>query len=164
MALYEDSIKGMDGPGMALATGVALLVLAPMVLPVVGRVIRPVAKSAVQSGILLYRQIGETTSELVAEARSELRRRPPTPAGLIIKPAGSGRSRHKRDNSPGRRLIISSMRCLCRIDGAVARSAAYQPWSWRRLARDRAWPAAAAVVSLTFGGVRREHKTGIGKR
>ncbi|MGH7109250.1 MAG: DUF5132 domain-containing protein, partial [Stellaceae bacterium] len=48
----------------------------PTVLPAVGRALRPVAKAAIKGGLVVYREtfaeIGEFTSDLVAEVRNEL--------------------------------------------------------------------------------------------
>lgn len=72
MAL-EDIFEGNFGVGLAIA-GAAIL--APTVLPAVGRMVRPVAKTAIKTGMMLYREtlagVGDVTSDLVAEARSEL--------------------------------------------------------------------------------------------
>jgi hypothetical protein len=74
MALIEDIFKGNATTGLALGIGAVLLV--PAVLPALGRVLRPAAKAAIKGGMVLYREtfaeIGEFTSDLVAEARAEL--------------------------------------------------------------------------------------------
>jgi hypothetical protein len=68
-----------------LAVGVAAAVLGPTLLPAIGRVLRPAAKTVIKGGMMLYEQavagIGDLTSDLVAEARSELEEsRPEAPA------------------------------------------------------------------------------------
>jgi len=72
MAL-EDIFEGNFGAGLAIA-GAAIL--APTVLPAVGRMVRPVAKTAIKTGMMLYREtlagVGDVTSDIVAEARAEL--------------------------------------------------------------------------------------------
>lgn len=72
MALFEDMFKGGGG----LAIGLGAVLLAPTVLPTIGRMLRPVAKAAIKGGIVLYREtfaeVGEFTNDLVAEARAEL--------------------------------------------------------------------------------------------
>lgn len=72
MAL-EDIFEGNWGVGLAVA-GAA--VLAPTVLPAVGRMVRPIAKTAIKTGMMIYREtlagVGDITNELVAEARAEL--------------------------------------------------------------------------------------------
>jgi len=74
MALIEDMFKGNALTGVAV--GAAALFLGPTVLPTIGRSLRPVAKTMIKGGIMLYREtvngIGELTTDLVAEAKSEL--------------------------------------------------------------------------------------------
>ena len=74
MALFEDMLKGNALTGVAV--GVAALFLGPTLFPTIGRVLRPAAKTVIKGGIVLYREtvagIGELTTDLVAEARSEL--------------------------------------------------------------------------------------------
>jgi hypothetical protein len=74
MALLEDMFKGNAITGVAV--GAAALFLGPTVLPTIGRALRPVAKTMIKGGIMLYREtvngIGELTTDLVAEAKSEL--------------------------------------------------------------------------------------------
>jgi Protein of unknown function (DUF5132) len=73
MALVEDLFKGSAVTGVAI--GVGALLLAPTVLPAVGRVLRPAAKAAIKGGMVFYREtmaeIGEVASDLFAEARAE---------------------------------------------------------------------------------------------
>lgn len=82
MALLEDMFKGNAMTGVAI--GAAALLLGPTVLPTIGRALRPVAKTVIKGGIVLYREtiagIGELTTDLVAEAKSELEQ--DQPAGL----------------------------------------------------------------------------------
>src|SRR5215469_16145733 len=74
MALIEDMFKGNAMTGVAV--GVAALFLGPTLLPTIGRALRPAAKTMIKGGIMLYREtiagIGELTTDLVAEAKSEL--------------------------------------------------------------------------------------------
>jgi hypothetical protein len=101
MALLEDMLKGNAITGVAV--GAAALLLGPTVLPTIGRALRPVAKTMIKGGIMLYREtvagIGELTTDLVAEARSELEQDQPN--GLekaAARPAGghqeSSREKH----------------------------------------------------------------------
>lgn len=73
MALFEDMFEGNLGVGIAIA-GAAIL--APTVVPAVGRMVRPLAKTAIKTGMMLYREtlsgVGDVTSDIVAEARAEL--------------------------------------------------------------------------------------------
>jgi hypothetical protein len=74
MALIEDMFKGSAVTGIAV--GVAAAVLGPTLFPTIGRILRPAAKTVIKGGMMLYEQtvagIGDLTSDLVAEARSEL--------------------------------------------------------------------------------------------
>lgn len=74
MALLEDVFAGSAVTGVAI--GVGALLLAPSVVPLVGRVLRPAAKAVIKGGLVLYRdtlaEIGEVASDLVAEARAEI--------------------------------------------------------------------------------------------
>ncbi len=74
MALIEDMFKGNALTGVAV--GAAALFLGPTILPTIGRALRPVAKTMIKGGLVLYREtvagIGELTTDLVAEAKSEL--------------------------------------------------------------------------------------------
>jgi hypothetical protein len=94
MALLEDMFKGNAITGVAV--GAAALFLGPTVLPTIGRALRPVAKTMIKGGIMLYREtvagIGELTTDLVAEARSELEQNHST--GLE-KPARSTGGHHE---------------------------------------------------------------------
>jgi hypothetical protein len=76
MSMIEDVIKGSWG--MALV-GVGVALVAPTVLPALGAAIRPLAKSAVKGGILLYdsmketlAEAGEQVTDMVAEVRAEV--------------------------------------------------------------------------------------------
>jgi hypothetical protein len=73
MALFEDIFEGGIGPGLAIAGAV---ILAPTVVPAVGRMLRPVAKTAIKTGMMLYREtlsgVGDVAGDIVAEARAEL--------------------------------------------------------------------------------------------
>ncbi len=60
-------------------TGIAAVILLPVLVPVVAGVGKPVAKAAIKGGILLYEkgkgviaEAGETLEDLVAEAKAEL--------------------------------------------------------------------------------------------
>lgn len=86
MALVEDMAKAVSGSGAGVVGGVGALLLAPIVLPIVGRVIRPVATAALRSGIVLYREVEHATSELVAEVRTE----------MVHDASGAGRARAKK--------------------------------------------------------------------
>ena len=92
MALVEDLFKGSAVTSVAI--GVGALLLAPTVLPAVGRVLRPAAKAAIKGGMVFYREtmaeIGEVASDLFAEARAELEHE------------GNGHARSEAAALPGR--------------------------------------------------------------
>lgn len=75
MAWYDEVIK-FSWPNVMVAVGVA--VLAPVLLPMVGCVVRPVAKGVVKGSLMLkdslvsfVAEAGEQVSDLVAEAKAE---------------------------------------------------------------------------------------------
>lgn len=74
MALLEDMAK-MEGAG-PLVLGVGALMLAPALLPAIGRVLRPVVKGVIKTGITIYDEtyasVREATGDLIEEARAEL--------------------------------------------------------------------------------------------
>ncbi|MEJ2061095.1 MAG: DUF5132 domain-containing protein [Gammaproteobacteria bacterium] len=77
MALVDDMVKGSAAKGMALGIGAALLV--PVVLPLVARFGRPLARATIKSGIIVYEkgreaaaEFGEVMEDLAAEAKAEL--------------------------------------------------------------------------------------------
>ena len=79
-----------------LAVGVGAVVVAPIVSPAVGKVTRPLLKSAIKGGLVFYERakvVGaeamETIEDLAAEARAELAREQSTPQGQ----AGGGGGR-----------------------------------------------------------------------
>jgi hypothetical protein len=68
----------MTGKGLAISVGAILL--APVVLPALAGLARPMAKAAIKGGILVYEKSRETAAELsevfedlVAEAKAELK-------------------------------------------------------------------------------------------
>jgi Protein of unknown function (DUF5132) len=74
MSALEDMFKGGN-----IVTGLAMGIGAAVVAPVIIPVLRPVAKSLLKAGLIAYDQgrvalaeFNEQTSDLVAEARSEL--------------------------------------------------------------------------------------------
>jgi hypothetical protein len=59
--------------------GIAAIILLPVIVPVAGKVVKPLAKAAIKGGIVLYEQgkgviaeVGETLEDLIAEAKAEL--------------------------------------------------------------------------------------------
>ena len=76
MALFEDVLKGSWG---AALVGVGVVLVAPTVLPAVGAALRPLAKSAIKGGVMLYDTVkesiaeaGEQVTDMVAEVRAEV--------------------------------------------------------------------------------------------
>jgi hypothetical protein len=102
MAVIEDMFKGNAMTGVAV--GAAALFLGPTVLPAIGRALRPVAKTVIKGGIVLYREtlagIGELTTDLVEEAKSELeqgQRERASVAGPAAAAASSGHREGSRE-------------------------------------------------------------------
>ena len=69
----ENLVEGLGIPG------IAAVVLLPVIIPGVGKVVKPMAKSAIKGGIVLYEkgkgvfsEVGETLEDLVAEAKAEI--------------------------------------------------------------------------------------------
>ncbi|WP_442756268.1 DUF5132 domain-containing protein [Methylocystis sp. JAN1] len=75
MALLEDVVK-LEGAG-PVVLGIGALMLAPSLLPAVGRVLRPVVKGVIKTGMTIYDEtyasVREATTDLIEEARAELR-------------------------------------------------------------------------------------------
>jgi Protein of unknown function (DUF5132) len=97
MSLIEDMFKGNMATGLAVAGAV---VLAPTLLPAVGRILRPVAKTAIKGGLVLYREtlagVGDVTGDLVAEARAELEHDRGTASGATADEASARRTAASR--------------------------------------------------------------------
>jgi hypothetical protein len=73
----DDLLK--RGPLTTIAIGVGLVVLAPVVLPVVGRVSKPLVKELIKQGYLIYEktreglaEVSELAEDAIAEARMQL--------------------------------------------------------------------------------------------
>ncbi|MGD9308823.1 MAG: DUF5132 domain-containing protein [Desulfosarcina sp.] len=63
----------------SLAMGAGVVLLAPVIIPVVGSVLKPVAKAVIKGGLLAYEgakvsiaETKETLEDLAAEAKSEM--------------------------------------------------------------------------------------------
>jgi Protein of unknown function (DUF5132) len=70
---FEDLLEDLGVPG------IAAIVLLPVIVPVVGKIGKPIAKAAVKGGIVLYEkgkgvvtEVGETLEDMIAEAKAEL--------------------------------------------------------------------------------------------
>ncbi|MHC1743836.1 MAG: DUF5132 domain-containing protein [Syntrophobacteraceae bacterium] len=75
MALLDNGLK----MGTGVAVGLGALILIPAVLPVVGSVVKPLAKAVIKGGIILFEKTREVLAEtqeviedLAAEAKAEL--------------------------------------------------------------------------------------------
>ena len=86
MALLEDvTLESVVSTGLI---GLGLVFAAPLLLPVVGAVVVPVAREAFKGGVRLYdagarvvTTMGDQLSDLVAEARAAT---PPAPGSSVI--------------------------------------------------------------------------------
>jgi hypothetical protein len=65
--------------GSAIAIGAGVVLLAPIVIPVVASVMKPLAKAVIKGGLLAYENVkiaiaetSETIEDIAAEARSEI--------------------------------------------------------------------------------------------
>jgi hypothetical protein len=63
----------------SLAVGAGVVLLAPVVIPVVGAVLKPLAKAVIKGGIMAYEgakvsvaETKETIEDLAAEAKAEI--------------------------------------------------------------------------------------------
>jgi hypothetical protein len=76
-----DYLKGNVGTGLLI--GVAALILAPVVLPVVGAILKTTTKAVVKTGVTLYEigsetvgKVGDIVSDLVTETTESLTGKP----------------------------------------------------------------------------------------
>lgn len=76
MAFWEDAFEGPFGTSLGVGIGIALV--GPILVPVVGGMLRPVAKAAIKGGLLLAEagregaeRLNEMSGDVMAEARSE---------------------------------------------------------------------------------------------
>lgn len=72
-----DFVEDAGAPG--IIAGIGAVLLAPVVIPVVAGVGKPIAKTLIKGGIVLYEkskgafaELGETWEDMVAEARAEI--------------------------------------------------------------------------------------------
>src|SRR5262249_3289527 len=95
MALFEDLTIGSVTSTLLL--GVGVVVAAPLWLPVVGAVVRPVVRLAVQGGVLAYdataglvTTVGTELDKIVADVRAQTTSTlVPDPIADIIRPEGT---------------------------------------------------------------------------
>src|SRR5437667_12889211 len=85
MALLDDVFEGFGSSWVSnVLVGIGIVLVAPIVVPALAAGMRPLAKAALQGGMMVYgtgaemfAEAGEQLSDLVAEVRSE---RDATPA------------------------------------------------------------------------------------
>lgn len=77
MALFDDVLKGNIVTTLAL--GVGAVILAPIVIPVLASVSKPLAKAIIKGGILVYEkgkeavaEASEVVEDMVAEVKAEM--------------------------------------------------------------------------------------------
>jgi Protein of unknown function (DUF5132) len=77
MALMGNGLKGNIMTGLAIGIGAAIL--APVVIPAVAAMAKPLTKAAIKGGVLLYErgkevvaEAGEMMEDLMAEAKAEI--------------------------------------------------------------------------------------------
>jgi hypothetical protein len=77
MAKITDLMENAGTPGVI--AGIGAVLLAPVILPVVAGVGKPLAKSLIKGGLVAYEkskgavaELGETWEDIVAEAKAEL--------------------------------------------------------------------------------------------
>jgi hypothetical protein len=70
---FENLVEDLGVPG------IAAIVLLPVLVPVAGKVAKPLAKAAIKGGIVIYEkgkgvlsEVGETLEDIIAEAKAEL--------------------------------------------------------------------------------------------
>ncbi len=75
MRLFQGGMK----TGTAMAIGAGVVLLAPVVIPAVASVLKPLAKAAIKGGMLAYEnarvaiaETKETIEDIAAEAQSEM--------------------------------------------------------------------------------------------
>ena len=76
MALLENGFLKMGG---SIALGVGAIVLAPIIVPAVSAVVRPLVKAGIKSAMVLYQkgtelatEASETLGDLVEEVKAEV--------------------------------------------------------------------------------------------
>lgn len=84
MAKITDFVEDAGAPG--IIAGIGAVLLAPVLLPVVTGIGKPIAKSLIKGGILAFEkskgafaELGETWEDIVAEARAEIAEDKETP-------------------------------------------------------------------------------------
>ncbi|MBE9209330.1 DUF5132 domain-containing protein [Nostoc sp. LEGE 06077] len=77
MPKITDFVEDAGAPG--IIAGIGAVLLAPVLIPVVAGIGKPIAKSIIKGGILAYEkskgafaELGETWEDIVAEAKAEI--------------------------------------------------------------------------------------------
>ncbi|AUT04147.1 DUF5132 domain-containing protein [Nostoc sp. CENA543] len=85
MPKITDFVEEAGAPG--IIAGIGAVLLAPVLLPVIAGVGKPIAKSIIKGGIVAYEkskgafaELGETWEDIVAEAKAELAEAKEVPA------------------------------------------------------------------------------------
>ncbi|MBD2448786.1 DUF5132 domain-containing protein [Nostoc sp. FACHB-152] len=84
MPKITDLVEDAGAPG--IIAGIGAVLLAPVLIPVVAGIGKPIAKSIIKGGIVAYEkskgafaELGETWEDIVAEAKAELAENRETP-------------------------------------------------------------------------------------
>jgi len=106
MAILEELFKRSVVTGIAVGVGAVLL--APVLLPAVARLARPLMKATIRSGIIFYEkgretvaELGEVVEDIVAEAQAEISE-PEAAAGAVAVGAAKPSHRRRRTKRPAR--------------------------------------------------------------
>ncbi|AFZ28197.1 hypothetical protein Cylst_6238 [Cylindrospermum stagnale PCC 7417] len=85
MAKITDFVEDAGAPG--IIAGIGAVLLAPVLLPIVAGIGKPIAKSVIKGGLVAYErskgaiaELGETWDDIIAEAKSEIAEAKQTPA------------------------------------------------------------------------------------
>ncbi|YAF96275.1 MAG: DUF5132 domain-containing protein [Nodularia sp. CChRGM 3473] len=80
-----DFVEDAGAPG--IIAGIGAVLLAPVIIPVVAGIGKPLAKSLIKGGIVAYEksrgafaEMGETWEDIIAEAKAEIAEERDTPA------------------------------------------------------------------------------------
>jgi hypothetical protein len=102
MAIIEDIFEGNIGAGLAVGAGMLLL---PVVMPLITGIARPLVKSVIKGGIVVYdaageylAEAGEYMSDITAEARAELAAGG-TATAAVARQAGERTEAHSKEQA-----------------------------------------------------------------
>jgi hypothetical protein len=94
MAKITDLVEDAGIPG--LIAGIGAVILAPVVIPLMAGIGKPIAKSLVKNSIVVYEkskgafaELGETWEDIVAEARAEIAEAEDSPSFTSVNPVDS---------------------------------------------------------------------------